>query len=596
MMLSKILVKTIAIFLLIVLMEKNSDSLQNIYANETDNKIPKFVYRASPSKPEDKFKNGFVRDRTLSTDLGLHISGDSGDSTAFISTTSNRDYARQFATSYAIGWWYVREFFVYEIIPQNNFIDLEATYLRTMTNSTTTAELRTALENSRDTFTRENEFSALYEIRPETIVSATRFEFDSNTRQFVQRETIENNITRISRSNPQIVASLHDNNFPLGTFNGMQIQYNQVSSGFACYVPNTSSSMRKKRNENEKNYICPYSGKNIYEEIQSPEEIFEKNSFKIKIEVFNKKKYCITPKNGNYIYLDYCEKSAEWIYTDLGQLITLVHDGKNEQYYCLTSPSNNNDYNYIKLKICDLNLKEQKWNLSSYGDYNYIITSYNNKYINSYNNYYLYLEDSIDQNKTLQVINYSEIKKGKPFLQFSLNLSVNGKYSIYLSTGKSMYIGYPSEITNYYNAHSNIIFSNYGSSELEPQVCYYSSLIKNGGSSSDWVSGDYCSSNKVLKKEFIWILNKNIFFNYYITDIGENYLRFDNIVMSVNRYFAYTANSLWYDNSSFLSKFKFNNPEKIFANYYSKGKNLSQKERLKNAYNGVKKYFYSYHE
>ncbi|WGL59747.1 hypothetical protein QEJ31_14535 [Pigmentibacter sp. JX0631] len=363
----KKLLKFVSFFLFLILVEKVFLPDFKIYADETERKIPKFVYRASPSKPDDKFRYGFIRDRALSTDLGLHISGDSGDSTAFISTTANRDYARQFATSYAMGWWHVREFYVYEIIPQSNFIDLEATYTRTITNSTTSPELRASLENARYTFTRENEYSALYEIRPETIISATRFEFDSNTRQFVQHETIENNITRVDRNNPQIDASLHENNFPLGTFNSMQIQYNQTSSGFACYIPNTSSNIRKKRDGNEKNYICPYSGKNIYETVQSPEEIFNKNTFKIKIEIFNKKRYCVSPKSGNYVYLDYCEKAAEWIYTDLGQIITLVHDGQNEQYYCLTSPINANNYNYIKLEICDLNLKEQIWNISSQG-------------------------------------------------------------------------------------------------------------------------------------------------------------------------------------------------------------------------------------
>ena len=566
-----------------------------LYANETERKIPKFVYRSSPSKPEDKFKNGFVRDRSLSTDLGSHISGDSGDTTAFISTTSNQDYARQVATSYAMGWWYVREFFVYEIIPQSNFVDLAETYSRTLTNSTTSTELRTALENSHDTFTRESEYSALYEIRPETIISATRFEFDSVSRQFLQRETIENNVTRIDRNNPQIEPSLHENNFPLGTFRSMQIQFDHVSSGFACYVAPSSSSMRKKRNTGNSNYICPISGKNVFEEVESPDNILSDNKFKLQIKVFNDKLYCLTPKNGDYIYIDYCENSSQWNYTDFGQIITLINDGKNDQYYCLTAPINDNNYNYIKIKICDLNLKEQKWNLIPHDNSNYLITSFDNKYLNSYNNYYLYLDNNFDSSKTIQVLNYNEIKKPRPMIQFSLDTSVNGKYSIYLSSGKSMYIGSPSKILNYYNAHNNILFSNYGYDNIESQVCYYSSLIKKGGSSSDWVNAEYCSSNKFQNKEFVWILNKNSFFNYFITDIGENALRFDNIILSSNRYYAYTAYTYWHDNSSFLNKFKFSLPEKTYANYYSKGKNLSQKERLKNAYNGIKKYYYKYH-
>lgn len=591
----KIFIQFILIFIFFTAFDKNFIPNHKLYANETERKIPKFVYRSSPSKPEDKFNNGFVRDRAQSTDLGSHISGDSGDTTAFISTTSNRDYARQFATSYAMGWWHVREFFVYEIIPQSNFVDLAETYSRTLTNSNISNELRTTLENSRDTFTRENEYSALYEIRPETIVSATRFEYDSETRQFAQRETIENNVTRVDRNNPQIEPSLHENNFPLGTFRSMQIQFNQVSSGFACYESSSSASIRKKRNTETLNYICPLTGKNIFEEVESPEKIFSENKFKIQIEVFNEKKYCLTPKSGDYVYTDYCENSTQWNYTEFGQIITLINDGKNDQYYCLTAPLNDNNYNYIKIKICDLNLKEQKWNFIPYGDSSYIITSFNNKYLNSYNNYYLYLDNKFDSSKTIQIFNYNEIKKSKPLIQFSLDTSVNAKYSIYLSSGKSMYIGSPSSILNYYNAHNNILFSNYGYNRIESQICYYSSLIKNGGSSFDWVYADYCSSNKIQNKEFVWILNKNNFFSYYITDIGENVLRFDNITLSANRYFSYTASTYWYDNNSYLNKFKFSIPEKTYANYYSKGKNFSQKERLKNAYNGIKKYYYKYH-
>ncbi|APJ04444.1 hypothetical protein [Silvanigrella aquatica] len=575
------------------------------YTGTIFDNIPTHVYRATPSKPADVFANGFQRSAFAHTDLSRHIQADTGDMSAFISTTSNYRYAEGFASSYAMGWWHVYEFYIYEIVPQGNFVSVRDTYLRTL-NEETNAAVRENLENPfvRDTYMREDEYAALYEIPPERILSATRYEFDMTTRRYVRREQIENTVTRISRNNPAVSASLHPNTFSLGTHIRFQYNYNMVSSGFACYQQQTNTRQMKRANDVQISLVCPKINSLKFEKVPNPKSMLSDKSFAMNINIFLYKNFCLSPKGENYVYIDYCYNAQKWSYTEFGQFITEVHDGKNYQHYCLTSPGKSNDYNYVKMEICDLYNKDQLWKILKNDDETYSILTYNDKYLKSYYNYYVYTSFGFESYKTLKLKNAMEMQdnKSQALIQFSVNPFILNNHDIlYPTSAGNVYLDDEDNVKNYqnfYNAHNNALFSSFGHDREGPQVCYYSLLIQNRGSTWDWIKDKYCSTRGLLTQDYRWFFQKAKNENkYHIVDSAGNILRIDDVGGSKNRYFAYNANPSWYDNNSFLDSFLLNNAALNFAQSFDNTKMESAEFHLNSyyIYNLIKEYFRRIH-
>jgi hypothetical protein len=569
---------------------------------ENNNIIPNRVYRSSPSAPKEKFLLGFSRSTSYHTDLGLHITGDPGQFSGFISTTSNRQYAVSFAQAYGIGWWHVREFYLYEIVPQNNFVSVTDTYERVL-RETENPVIRQQLENLRHIYTWENEYAALYEIHPETIISATRYEFDMNLRRFVEREEIINTVTRESRTVPHVIPMLHPDTYSIGTYRSVNYSYNGTSAGFACVEApsNSNTHAMKKRNDTlNENSLCPKESMRALEVVENPNYFFPKTQSKFKVSVFNKGTYCLNPASGYYVYIDYCEVSGYWNFTEFGQIITEVDDGKNKQYYCLSAGKLENDY--IKLEICDLNNYKQFWKLVQLDKDNLTIASIDNRFISSKYNYYIYLESSKDFESAIKIHRSDAVmflSKTKALLQFTVDpLMVENKYVLYPTSKGYMFVGSPptlNKYVNFYNAHNNSLFSSYGHERHGPQVCYFSSLLKSGGGAWGWINSDYCSNQGSMTPEYRWFFKlRSKSTDYNIFDFAGNILRVDNINGSANRYFAYTAYFSWADKNKNIEAVKLNFPATHYARTFSLTPTVQDQNKLyrnQMSYNALKEVY-----
>ncbi|MBX9836774.1 MAG: RICIN domain-containing protein, partial [Silvanigrellaceae bacterium] len=444
-------------------------------------------------------------------------------------------------------------------------------------------------------YTQGNEYAALYTIQRETIVSATRYDFDPNLGRYVEGGVIEN-----PRFREGVSPAVHPNNYSIGLV--PEIEEIEALEGNLeqCDIQRVSSStasMRKKREVENNLKTCSAFARNAQRPIEMPNTLFEKKALKIEVNAFNSTKYCLVPDQNNYLYVDYCGSNSKnkWLYTEFGQLISEINDGKNNQYYCLTAPKQNNQYQYLKMEICDLNEERQKWSFikNEKGDPslkpNTSLVSHSGKVVAVYNNYYPYLSgnspESKDKIKALKILNGSDIQSNIsfPIIQFSvdhMNLLEDIidqekidkiKYSIY-PTGSgdvSMFMkddNYLNEYRNYYNAHNNAFFSNYGYDKSKgPQVCYISRLVQLGGSSYNWVKNDYCSTQSKLNSSYlVWYFerweNQN---GFKIIDAGKNVLR-----ISKNSYFAYTENTGNYDSYKFWQKFEINPEISTFAAHF----------------------------
>ncbi|BBH53958.1 hypothetical protein [Fluviispira sanaruensis] len=568
----------------------------SVRANEISANIPERVYRSTPSKPDKVFSQGFQRSRNEHTDLSRHINGETQDASGLISTTSSIQYAFDYAESYAMGWWRVSEFFVYEIIPDENFVSVSNTYYRTLRNETESAA-RTQLVEQQYTFTREDEYSALFTIPPERVIAATRFEFDRALRRFTQRERIINTITRENEHSPQLQAAIHPNTYSLGTLGNRQFTYNGISSGFACveHTQSSSFSMRKKRSA-IKNRICPLTQLQVLEALEEPEKFLTRKSLKIAASV-DGYTYCLTTYE-NYIYLDYkCKTPQKWNYTEFGQFISEINDGKNQQYYCMTAPQDDSAEDYARMQICDLNNDKQIWKIKKTENGNSLIFSSNGYVLSSYKEY-AYLRKNFKENMAIKLMNASMLKEkqANALIQFSVDpLQIKDKYILYPTSNGNAYLEVASSLvnyTNYYNAHNNALFSSYGNKNAGPQVCYFSSLLREGGTSWGWVKDEYCSTKGKMKNELRWIFGKNAVTHnaYSLYDIADNILRIDDITGSKNRYYAYTAFKYWPDSDSFVEFFNLTDIPKLYADTYNSSDlfNPSKEQRLSYAFSVIK--------
>lgn len=567
---------------------------------ENNNIIPNRVYRTSPSAPKEKFLLGFSRSTNYHTDLGLHITGDPGQFSGFISTTSNRQYAVSFAQAYAMGWWNVREFYLYEIVPQNNFVSVTDTYERAL-RETDNPIIRQQLENLRHIYTWENEYAALYEIHPETIISATRYEFDMNSRRFVEREEIVNTVTRESRTEPHVIPMLHPDTYSIGTYRNVYYSYNGTSAGFACAeVPSNAHAMKKRNDNLPENNLCPKESLRALEVVENPNYFLPKTQFKFKLSVFNKGKYCLNPASQYYVYIDFCEVAAHWNFTEFGQIITEVDDGHKKQYYCLVAGKLQKDY--IKLEICDLNDYKQFWKLVDLDKDNLTIASLDNRYIASSYNYYIYLANNYKSGSVIKIHRSDALmlqNKTKALVQFSVDpLMVENKYVLYPTSKGYMFVDSPSSLNkyvNFYNAHNNSLFSSYGHERNGSQVCYFSSLLKSGGGAWGWINSDYCSNQGSMTHEYRWFfkLNSNNT-DYNIFDFAGNILRVDNISGSTNRYFAYTAYFSWADKNKNIEAVTLNFPATHYARTFSLTSTIQVQNKLyrnQMSYNALKEVY-----
>jgi len=569
---------------------------------ENNNIIPNRVYRTSPSAPKEKFLLGFSRSTNYHTDLGLHITGDPGQFSGFISTTSSRQYAVSFAQAYAMGWWNVREFYLYEIVPQNNFVSVTDTYERAL-RETENPVIRQQLENLRHNYTWENEYAALYEIHPETIISATRYEFDMNLRRFVEREEIINTVTRESRTVPHVTPMLHPDTYSIGTYRSVSYSYNGTSAGFACVEApsNSNTHAMKKRNDTlNENSLCPKESLSALEVVENPNYFFPKTQSKFKVSVFNKGTYCLNPASQYYVYIDYCEVSGYWNFTEFGQIITEVDDEKKKQYYCLTAGRVEKDY--IKLEICDLNNYRQFWKLVQLDKDNLTIASIDNRHIAFKYNYYIYLESSKNLESAIKIHRSDAVmfqSKTNALVQFSVDpLMVDNKYVLYPTSKGYMFVDVPSTLNkyvNFYNAHNNSLFSSYGHERNGPQVCYFSSLLKSGGGAWGWINSDYCSNQGSVTPEYRWFFKMSSnSTDYNIFDFAGNILRVDNINGSANRYFAYTAYFSWADKNKNIEAVKLNFPATHYARTFSLTPTVQDQNKLyrnQMSYNALKEVY-----
>lgn len=617
-----------------------------VHASPQQQKTPEFVYYATPTSPQIIFERGFQRDLDASSDLSLNMYtnfqnleggifldestlSQIGNPSIFIRTTSVREQAlnnelafinpnpNPFNPSSQNVHEIFPELYVYQIVPQYNFIDLSYSYENALDRASHARDGWEDLELLRTYYTGRNEYAAVAGIDRISIHSASRFQYFPELEHYAEVETILNPYFEQSilpEINPARTNRLGIMPSPIHIYGRQSIYY--------CNTRRTQAAQRysiKKREAELPNPQCVLTKSNHKKidfiqmpEIEMPNDIFKNNSTEIKVNAFNKKEYCLVQKN-KYVYVDYCDQTnskKKWLYTEFRQLIAEVHSKQKNHYYCLTAPNKDSSDKYARMEICDLNIQEQKWSFKQYQDSKHVMVSQSGNTLGVYGNYYGYLIEKSTENKkendydSLKILNFSTIqtKISKPFIQFSIDPLLQTKKQgdekkhDYMNPKKSsayfskQWLGYQ----NYYNAHNNVLFSSYGygPSSFGYEVCYVSSLVQEGGSSWNWVDNHYCSPQSNLDPHFRWYFkegdHKEI---YHIVDAGDNLLRTSDHFY--NKFYAYTAGRNWTDFSSFMQNFKLGEPEKIFAFSYSNV--LDKKRKATVAFHSLYDYFLKTH-
>jgi hypothetical protein len=623
------LILLLSIYLFVIVDDSKLKFSSTAYAvNIDNNSFPNRVYRATPSKPDKVFRYGFKRNPSGSNDLAQHIQADPGHQSIFISTTSSYKYAVDLARKFAATWWDTDEFYIYEIIPQSNFINVASIFHSTYNSSQ--GNRKYLLENYVTIFTIENEFAAMNYIPPETIVLATRYVLTGND-YVSDDEPYINNITRINAQNPVFEPRVYSGSFPLGTLQGVYFEFNGVNPNFACFndsLPSISSEVliddkigkdqlfhvtKRDIYGNQNKLICPSRNlmkkKSYY--INMPDDFLERSKNEFKFSTFNMPNICLTPNKGYigmYFYVSSasCSDNRIWSFTEFGQVITQVYDGQHYQYYCLKSPRTGSPDRYIRLEICDISDKEQKWIIEKFENRYYLKNYFNQTLLLGSNNFVFMSNEPIsaiflDKNKnSLSFTNATQVLNSttEAFVQFSMDfLYTEDFYVMYPTSGGNVFQDFARNLLtyrHYYNVHNNAIFSTFGNRTIGPQVCYMSALMFNGGSSWDWVKNDYCSTQGEMRPEYKWILHHDPKpSEYYISDFAGNLLKFSDVRGSPNRYFAYTANTFWYDSNSYIKRFIFDEYAKIYANAFTSFGNYDQNKQLKilQAFDDIKEYY-----
>lgn len=593
--------------------------LYETYASpNSDNDIPKHVYKATPTPPSQIFKMGFKRFFGTSTDLSEYmysvyqnlfagiiesedVLSQLSNPSAFIRTSSvwqntmdnalanNDAYLNSYNPTSHRAHEVYNEIYIYQIVPQSNFISVTQTFERILDaayrnqvgvsnhiNITHGGDLEIDEENInlenleylRPYYTRRREYAALYNIHNDSIVSARRFRYSNETRNYELIETIQN-----PHYNANIEPAIHENNYLLGSVPNYRYIHG-LNSHYLCNTRRQNSShMYKKRSIVPQELDCDLpitSNETIPNslKLETPKIMFDKKSIKIEVSRNNSETYCLSPYE-KYLYIDYCEKpysKNRWLFTEFGQLISEINDGKNNQYYCLSFPENEENP-YLKMEICDLRNPRQKWYFNETKENSSkLVSSYQGNEVRFYKDYgYLSKENSEDYG-TIKILNYNKIKENvsKPLYQFDIEtFSISNldnksatELSIYPSSNGNNYL-YPlsnlNGYKNYYNMHNHSFFSNYGVTDGS-QVCYFSKQIKEGGSSYDWVENKYCSNQAEMPRPYQWFFKvietqQNFIKSYNITDIGNNKLRTSKKFLSKSYNALYTAHHDWYDGS-----------------------------------------------
>ncbi|WP_338636629.1 hypothetical protein [Spirobacillus cienkowskii] len=626
------LILLLSIYLFVFINDSKLNFSTAAYAVNLDNhSFPQRVYRATPSKPDKVFKYGFKRNASGSTSLAQHIQADPGQQSVFISTTSSYKYAVELGRKFAATWWDVDEFYVYEVIPQSNFINVSNVFYSTYNHHHD--HRKSLIENYSTIFTIENEFAAMNYIPPETIVLATRYVLSGN--EYISDDgSYINNITRTDSRFPVIEPKIYNDSFPLGTVQSAYFEFYGANPNFACFndsLPIMSGQVYiddkvskdqlyhvKKRDisGNANKLICP--SKNLMQKksfyMNMPDDFLEKNKNEFKFSTFNLPNICLTPNKGYigkyfYVSIAACSEKQIWSFTEFGQIITQVNDGQYNQYYCLKSPRVDSLDRYIRLEICDISVKEQKWIIEKFENKYYLKNYFNQALLLGSNNFVFMSNEPIsaiflDKNKnSLSFTNATQVLNSttEAFIQFSMDLLYTEDfYVMYPTSAGNVFQDFPRNLLmykHYYNAHNNALFSSFGNKTIGPQVCYMSALLFNGGSSWDWVKNDYCSTQGEMRSEYKWILHYNTSLNEFnISDFAGNLLKFNDITASANRYFAYTANTFWKDSNAYLRGFIFNDYAKIYAFSFTSFGNYNQNKQIKilQAFDAIKEYYYRY--
>ncbi len=590
--------------------------------------VPKVVYRATVTQPNLLFLTGFERvwngnnrKELYRNDLSYHLIYhflfpelnfeensflQTQNPSSFVSTTSNREIAYQSAINILNSYensplhpYYRRDFYIYEIVPRENFISVADTYERELQNEITNSnkDKYINLRMLNTFYNSEQEYAALGSIPAQSLISATLFRYNLETKRFEQLETISN-----SYFDANLRPALHSNDYPIGTIpNSQNVNFMYRYSG--CEVPFRSesqvSSIRLKRESNESR--CNFSELYKRKQIKMPKELFKNNAIQIQVKDKIGNSYCLVPYK-RYIYVDDCNiqyANNNWLYTEFGQLIAEINDGENDQYFCLSEQKNQDSSNYLKMEICDLTNDKQHWSFIENNLSQINLISQSGKNVKLGSNYYLYLEDNHTDDNLL-ILSHNKINENIsfPLIQFEVSFimkekkriisfrmsehyilhdyydMINKKYRFEKLTLYPKYTGtaYFDEISeleeyrNFYNAHNHSLFSNYGNDNKGSQVCYYSTLDEEGGNSKGDIKHDYCSNQDELEVKFQWFFQKERKGTQYeIFDNGKNIMRKNS-----DYSYAYTANEKgWTDDTSYLQNFTLNSPASIYADKYS---------------------------
>nr|BFD30985.1 hypothetical protein GTC16762_06030 [Pigmentibacter ruber] len=578
--------------------------------------VPNRVYRASPTEADFIFLVGFERQmcarefnsRERCLDLTKHLllninqpnlsvtettTSQVQNPSAFISTFSDRNYTLENARRSALldifnaeSPWQRNYFYIYEIIPSNNFVSVTDTYQRELNSAFHDPVRFRQLDNLYSLYANTNEYAAIGNISTRNIVSATRYEFNLETMDFVEGITLQN-----PHYDSSLQPSIHTNNYPIGDFSNAYQTTNEMFCEIDIRTLQINSAQRDKRSI-DRIYSCRKPKFIDEKTIESPEKIFKKSKIKIKTKDPSNIARCLV-HDGNFIFVDNCENSIynEFICTEFGQIISKFNSAENSQFLCLSRSIRENDY--LKMEICDLNKTEQLWELKKFTDSNSALYTYKGTGVGFYNHLgtsYLIEKNNNDGYPIFTISNSSEIEEkiSKPILQFSIQANIKGiskknNYTFYPSIYSSVKADLVSELKayqNYYNANLNLLFSNYGEQKTSSLVCYYSYVGKYGSYTLNLnkISNSYCSNIEIKDDHFKWYFNKNKENNLYeIIDKRNNKLVFS--VDFIN-YHAYVANEKFLLNKNYFQNFSLSKPAKIYAENYAKAKSIGNKQKI----------------
>ncbi|HBH7053939.1 TPA: hypothetical protein KV183_003435 [Morganella morganii] len=204
--------------------------LQNAFAVDV-------VYRGDFRAPEVIFESGF-QSRGDNQEILLHIIGDSGrnNTDAFISTTASFDSVRQIASDILLPasvddtWW------IYAIIPSNNFYDMNNSLVVAAANTSIPLELNRQAYGLYMTFGWQNEVAALRNIPRNQIIyaqEARRVTNNDGTEEVIISENRRYN-PHYTQSNPSInpsfITPIHSiTDFPVDYYGDLNRNPTQVS-------------------------------------------------------------------------------------------------------------------------------------------------------------------------------------------------------------------------------------------------------------------------------------------------------------------------------------------------------------------------------